>query len=118
MDRVVPFPGKYRESTLDFLRIRVTVTPISPKRTDMNKSDYAIGQAVYIRTDSPDYEEETFPFKSLGELVRICTEPKDDLVLEKVIVYAMPEGEPHAVTFNFVAATRGEKPGNLEEMLK
>lgn len=83
----------------------------------MSQSDYAIGQAVYIRTDTPDYEEECFPFKSLGELVKLCTTAKDDLVLEKIVIYSMPDGEPHAVTLSFVSATKGEKPGNLEKLL-
>lgn len=83
----------------------------------MQLSDYAIGQAVYIRTDTPDYEEESIPFKTLGDLVKLCSEPRPDMVLDKIVVYAMPNGTPQAVTLGFVSATKGAKPGNLDELL-
>lgn len=83
----------------------------------MKSSDYAIGQAVFLRTDTPDYAEETIPFKSLGDLVKLCSEPREDMVLDKIIVYAMPDGQAHAVTLGFVSATEGAKPKNLEDML-
>lgn len=83
----------------------------------MKRSDYAIGQAVFLRTDTPDFEEETIPFKTLGELVRLCSRPQPDLTLDKIVVYAMPEGEPQAVTLSFVSSTKGAKPGNLDELL-
>ena len=76
----------------------------------MEQSSYAVGQAVFMRTDTPDYEEVTVPFQTLQELVKICSQPRAGCVLEKVIVYAMPEGEPCALTLGFVAATRGQKP--------
>ena len=75
---------------------------------------YAVGQAVFIRTDTPDYAEQVVPFRSLEEMVRICSESRPNLVLEKVIVYAMPDGEPCASTLGFIAATKGQRPGNLE----
>ncbi len=83
----------------------------------MKPSDYAIGQAVFIRTDTPDYEEESIPFKTLGDMVKLCSEPRADMVLDKIVVYAMPDGTAHAVTLGFVSATKGAKPGNLDKML-
>jgi len=80
-------------------------------------SDYAIGQAVYIRTDSPDFEEITIPFRTLGELVAVCTQPREHMTLDKVVVYAMPGGEAHSVTLGFLSASKGARPGNLEAML-
>jgi len=74
---------------------------------------YAVGQAVFIRTDTPDFAEESLAFKSLEEMVRICSHSHPNLVLEKVIIFAMPEGEPFALTLGFVAATKGQRPGNL-----
>ena len=74
---------------------------------------YAVGQAVFIRTDTPDYAEESIAFKSLEEMVRICSECRPNHILEKVIIFAMPEGEPFALTLGFIAATRGQRPGNL-----
>ena len=75
---------------------------------------YAVGQAVFLRTDTPDYAEEIVPFRSLEEMVQICSRSRPNLILEKVIVYAMPDGEPCALTLGFVAATKGQRPGNLE----
>jgi hypothetical protein len=75
---------------------------------------YAIGQAIFIRTDTVDYAEESVPFRNLEELVRICSEPHPDLTLEKVIVYSMVNQEPCALTLGFIAASRGQKPTNLE----
>ena len=75
---------------------------------------YAVGQAVFIRTDTPDYAEQVLTFRSLEEMVDICSQSRPNLVLEKVIVYAMPGGEPCALTLGFIAATKGQRPGNLE----
>ncbi|MFM1767726.1 MAG: hypothetical protein RJA22_255 [Verrucomicrobiota bacterium] len=77
-------------------------------------SAYAVGQVVFIRTDRADYAEESIPFRTLEELVRICSQKHEHLVLEKVIVYAMTDGEACALTLGFVAATKGQRPGNLE----
>jgi len=76
-------------------------------------SAYAVGQAVFIRTDTPDFAEESLAFKTLEEMVRICSQSRPNLVLEKLIIFAMPEGEPVALTLGFVAATKGQRPGNL-----
>ena len=81
----------------------------------MDASSYAIGQAVFIRTDIPDFAEETIPFKTLEEMVRLCSEPRDNLTLEKVVVYSLVNGEPCALTLGFVSATLGQRPGNLQE---
>ena len=77
-------------------------------------SGYAIGQAVFIRTDSVDYAEETIPFRNLEEMVRLCSEPQPNLTLEKVIVYAMVKNEPCALTLGFIAASKGQRPKDLE----
>ena len=74
---------------------------------------YAVGQAVFIRTDTADYAEETLAFKSLEEMVQLCSQTRTNLVLDKIIIFAMPEGKPFALTLGFVAATRGQRPGNL-----
>ena len=75
---------------------------------------YAIGQAIFIRTDTVDYAEESIPFRNLEELVRVCSEPHADLTLEKVIIYSMLNQEPCALTLGFIAASKGQKPANLE----
>jgi hypothetical protein len=75
---------------------------------------YAIGQAIFIRTDTIDYAEESIPFRNLEEMVRICSEPHPDLTLEKVIVYSMVNQEPCALTLGFIASSKGQRPKNLE----
>jgi hypothetical protein len=80
----------------------------------MQSPAYALGQAVFIRTNTPDYAEESVPFKTLEEMVQICSHSRPNLVLEKVIVYAMSDGEPCALTLGFVAATKGQRPGHLD----
>ena len=75
---------------------------------------YTIGQAIFIRTDTVDYAEEAIPFRSLAEMVRICSEPHPDLTLEKVIVYSLVNEEPCALTLGFIAASKGHRPAHLE----
>jgi hypothetical protein len=77
----------------------------------MQSASYAIGQAVFIRTDTPDYAEETVPFKNLEELVRICAVPKENLTLDKIMIYSMIEGEPHALMLGFLSSSKGQPPG-------
>lgn len=84
----------------------------------MKTPEYAIGQAVFVRTDVPDYEEVTVPFQTLGELVRICSEPRPDRLLEKIVCYAMAGEEPRSVTLGFLSASKGERPGNLDGLLQ
>jgi hypothetical protein len=81
----------------------------------MNHQAYAIGQAVFIRVDTPDYAEETIAFKTLDEMVEICSRNYPNLTLDKVVVYAMPGNEPVALTLGFVSATRGQRPGTPEQ---
>jgi len=75
---------------------------------------YAIGQAIFIRTDTADYAEQPVPFSTLEEMVRICSESRPNLILEKVIVYSMAGGEPCALTLGFVASTKGQRPQHSE----
>lgn len=71
---------------------------------------YAIGQAVFVRTDTTDYAEKTFPFTSLEEMVEICSTPKPDLLLEKIVVFSLGDGEPLALTLGFISASKGQRP--------
>lgn len=80
----------------------------------METPAYAIGQAVFIRTDTPDYAEEAVPFKTLEEMVKTCSEPRPNLVLEKVVVYSLVNGEPCALTLGFVSATKGQRPDQFQ----
>ncbi len=79
----------------------------------MQEPGYAIGQAVFIRTDTPDYAEEAIPFKSLEEMVKICSSPRPDMTLEKVLIYSMVNGEPCALTLGFVSCSKGARPDSL-----
>lgn len=75
---------------------------------------YAIGQAIFIRTDTVDYAEESIPFRNLEEMVRLCSEPHPDLTLEKVVIYSLVGQEPRALTLGFIAASKGQRPSDLE----
>ena len=79
-------------------------------RGSMQDSSYAIGQAVFIRTDTPDYAEETIPFKTLEELVRICSTAYPDMTLDKIMIYSMVKAEPCAVMLNFMSSSKGQRP--------
>lgn len=79
----------------------------------MQQSAYSVGQAVFIRTDTPDYAEETIPFKTLDEMVQLCCTARPGLTLEKVIVYSMVDGEPCALTLGFVSSTKAQRPGDF-----
>jgi hypothetical protein len=80
----------------------------------MDSPAHAIGQAVFIRTDSPDYAEETIAFKSLADMVKVCSTAYPNMSLERVIIYSLVENEPVALTLAFMAATRGQRPAALE----
>ena len=79
--------------------------------TWVQDSSYSIGQAVFIRTDTPDYAEETIPFKNLDELIKICATHHDNLTLDKVMIYSMVEGEPQALMLGFMSSSKGQQPG-------
>ena len=76
----------------------------------MNPASYAIGQAVFIRTDVPDYVEETVSFKSLDEMVKVCLTSRENMLLEKIVVFSMVDHEAAALTLGFVSASRGQGP--------
>ena len=59
---------------------------------------YAIVQAVFIQTDTPDYAETTIPFKNLEEMVAVCSKRHPNLTLERILVYVMAGGEPCSLT--------------------
>ena len=82
----------------------------------METPNYSIGQAVFVRTDVPDYAEETVPFKSLAEMVEVCSQPRPNLILEKIVVFSMVNNEPVALTLGFVSSSRGSRPGSLESV--
>jgi len=75
----------------------------------MSLGAYSTGQAVFIRTDTLNFEERSISFSSLEELVELCTKPRPNLTLEKIIVYRLCDGESTAVTLGFIAATKGQK---------
>ena len=74
---------------------------------------HAVGQAIFLRTGIPDYVEVSLPFQTLEELVRLCSEPRPGLTLERVVVFAMQDGQPSALTLGFVSASKGTRLGAL-----
>jgi hypothetical protein len=53
------------------------------------------------------------PFKSLEELVSICSSAHPNLTLEKIVVHAMARGELCSLTLAYMAATCGHRPKSL-----
>jgi len=84
----------------------------------MSASDYAIGQAVFVRTDVPDYAEVTVPFQGLGELVRLCSEARPGMLLDKVVIYATLDQEPRSISLSFLSASKGIRPDSLKQFLE
>jgi hypothetical protein len=80
----------------------------------MQESGDVIGQAVFIRTDTPDYAEEAIPFKTLEEMVAICSQAHPNLTLEKIVVYSVSEGAPCALTLGFISSARAPRPSDLQ----
>ena len=80
----------------------------------MDEQAYAIGQAIFIRTDTADYAEQAVPFRTLEEMVDVCSKRQPNLILEKIVVYSLVEGEPCALTLGFMAATKGQRPDHPE----
>lgn len=84
----------------------------------MNLPAHAIGQAVFIRTDVMDYAEDAVPFRTLEEMIQICTTPRADRMLEKVLVFAMDGELPVSLTLGFIAASKGRRPGLPQGLLE
>lgn len=84
----------------------------------MNLPANAIGQAVFIRTDVLEYVEVTVPFQTLEEMVKVCSEPRPGVTLERVIVFSLRDGQPCALTLGFISASRGIRPGLIHPEFK
>lgn len=73
----------------------------------MNSPTEAIGNAIFVRTDVPDYVEEYVPFKTLEEMVLICTNQRRNMTLEKVIVYANENSQTVSLTLGYISSSHG-----------
>lgn len=73
----------------------------------MSSPTEAIGHAIFVRTDVPDYVEEFVPFRTLDEMVGVCTTPRSRMTLEKVIVYAKESSESVSLTLGYISSTHG-----------
>jgi hypothetical protein len=70
----------------------------------------AVGQAVYVRTDSPDYIEVVRPFRTLEDLFEICVQRQANLALDKILVFAWKNGQSCAVTLGEITTAFGVSP--------
>lgn len=84
----------------------------------MNLPAHSIGQAVFIRTGVPDYVEVALPFQTLEEMVKLCSEPRAGLTLERVIIFSMRDNQPCALTLGFISASKGVRPSFVHPELK
>jgi hypothetical protein len=84
-----------------------------------NQTSNAIGEAVFIRTDVPQYLEAKKSFRTLDEMIDICTTTYPKETLEKIVVFASKGGQPVTLTLGFIASSRGrELPAALREAMK
>jgi hypothetical protein len=79
------------------------------KLVDLKATNYAIGQAVFLRTDTVDYSEVLVPFQTLEEMVKICSVSQANQILDKVVVFSMVDGGPCALTLGFISASQGQR---------
>lgn len=84
----------------------------------MQTPSIAIGQAVFIRTDVPEYSEATVPFQTLEEMVSVCSVPRPSLTLERVVIFSLQGDQPSALILGFICATKGVRPGGLHPEFK
>jgi len=80
----------------------------------MQEPAHVTGQAVLIRTDTPDYAEEMVPFSTLPEMIAICSEARPNLTLEKIIIYGRSDEGVCTLTLGFVSSTKSVRPENLQ----
>lgn len=75
-----------------------------------------VGQAVFIRTDVPEYVEVKQPFRSLEEMMEVCTRSQENLMLERVVVYATRGEIPVSLTLGYISSSSGRRiPVEMEE---
>ena len=88
---------------------------LNSKSVDLKATTYAIGQAVFLRTDTVDYSEVLVPFQTLEEMVQICSVTRANQILDKVVVFSMADGGPCALTLGFISASQGQRasPGEV-----
>jgi hypothetical protein len=65
----------------------------------------ASGQAIFIRTDTPDYAEMAVPFHSLEEMAALCTSRRPNLMLERLVVSHVGEKSANVLTLDCVSAS-------------
>jgi hypothetical protein len=63
----------------------------------------ASGQAIFIRTDTPDYAETAVPFHSLEEMAALCASPKPNLMLERLVISHVGEKSANILTLDCVS---------------
>jgi hypothetical protein len=78
----------------------------------MQTPEHAIGQAIFVRTDVPDFPETTVPFQTLGELVTVCSEVRPGMLLDKVVIYATIGEDARSVTLRFMSAGKDGDPAS------
>jgi hypothetical protein len=71
----------------------------------------AVGQAIFIRTNSLDYAETIVPFHSLEEMAALCLSPKPNLTLEKLVIFHSQDSLTSSVTLDFISASRSLSKG-------
>jgi hypothetical protein len=65
-----------------------------------------IGEAVFIRTDTPDFAEEVKHFQTLEEMIRICSHSFPGLALERIMINGRNSEQEYTVALGLISACR------------
>lgn len=63
---------------------------------------------VFIRTDSPRYEEETIRVRTLQDLMKVCRENRPHRLLDRVHILAQSGATKHDLHLGFVSVSESK----------
>ena len=75
----------------------------------MQQSAEPLAQAIFIRTDLPEYGEEVIRARDLQELMDVCSQNHSHCTLDRVLIRS--RGEPHGqeLVLKFVSVTKAKQ---------
>jgi len=71
----------------------------------MSNPSSAIGEAIFTRTDTPDFAEESMPFRTLEELAALCSQHHPGLSLERIMIYSRQGGETSTLSLGLISCS-------------
>jgi hypothetical protein len=83
-----------------------TAPPDRPAKEPVKDGNVG-GRAVFMRTDRPDFAEKEIAFEDFEEMFRLCIEPREHLVLQRIIFDRELDGKPCELVLDYLSATCG-----------